>query len=141
MVLMCKHNCSILAPHNKGSKCLISTQDPNPTCINDTLTTLLRPFPEAGTRSNNWQPLGMTFIQSLISPGPSLMRKCLFSTSSNHLNRYVSSHPIRCKNSISYGQFLRLRRICTDNEDFDVKSKEMANLFRNRGRSKDGTVG
>ena len=88
----------------------------------------------------------MTFTQALNSPGPSLMKNCLFSTSDglttsihykltdthSYLN-YASSHPIRCKNSIPHSQFLRLRRICTDNEDFDVKSKEMANFFRNHG--------
>ena len=42
----------------------------------------------------------------------------------SYLN-YTSSHPIRCKNSIPYSQFLRLRRICSDERDFDIKSKEM----------------
>ena len=34
---------------------------------------------------------------------------------------YTSSHPARCKNSIPYSQFLRLRRICS--EDNDLKTK------------------
>ena len=50
----------------------------------------------------------------------------------SYLN-YTSSHPIRCKNSIPYSQFLRLRRICSDERDFDIKSKEMTVFFINRG--------
>ena len=44
-----------------------------------------------------------------------------------------SSHPTRCKNSIPYSQFLRMRRICSDERDFEIKSKEMSAFFRNRG--------
>ena len=50
----------------------------------------------------------------------------------SYLN-YTSSHPARCKNSIPYSQFLRLRRICSEENDFEIKSKEMANFFRTRG--------
>ena len=50
----------------------------------------------------------------------------------SYLN-YTSSHPERCKNSIPYSQFLRLRRICSEENDFENKSKEMASFFRSRG--------
>ena len=46
----------------------------------------------------------------------------------SYLN-YTSSHPVRCKNSIPYSQFLRLRRICSEENDFENKSKEMASFF------------
>ena len=49
----------------------------------------------------------------------------------SYLN-YTSSHPTRCKNSIPYSQFLRLRRICSEDQDIENKSKEMASIFRNR---------
>ena len=39
---------------------------------------------------------------------------------------YTSSHPARCKNFIPYSQFLRLRRICSEDNDFENKSIEMA---------------
>ena len=47
---------------------------------------------------------------------------------------YTSSHPARCKNSIPYSQFLRLRRICSEDNDFQSENKsiEMASFFRNR---------
>ena len=46
----------------------------------------------------------------------------------SYLN-YTSSHPARCKNSIPYSQFLRLRRICSGDNDFENKSIEMASFF------------
>ena len=51
----------------------------------------------------------------------------------SYLN-YKSSHPARGKNSIPYSQFLRLKRICSEENDFENKSKEMASFFRNRTR-------
>ena len=55
----------------------------------------------------------------------------------SYLN-YTSSHPARCKNSIPYSQFLRLRRICSEENDFKNKSKEMASFFRNRDNPSNG---
>ena len=46
---------------------------------------------------------------------------------------HISSHPVCCKNSIPYSQFLRLRRICSEENDFENKSKEMASFFQRRG--------
>jgi hypothetical protein len=43
---------------------------------------------------------------------------CKATDSHNYL-RYDSAHPQRCKDSIPYGQFLRIRRICTRTDDFD----------------------
>ena len=40
-------------------------------------------------------------------------------TDSHNYLYYDSAHPQRCKYSIPYSQFLRIRRICTNNEDFD----------------------
>ena len=37
------------------------------------------------------------------------------------------------KNSISYSQFLRLRRLCCDDSDFSLKSEEMCDFFDKRG--------
>ena len=36
-------------------------------------------------------------------------------------------------NSIPYSQFLRLRRLCSDDSDFSLKSDEMCNFFNKRG--------
>ena len=49
----------------------------------------------------------------------------------SYLN-YTSSRTACCKNSIPYSQFLRLRRICSEENDFENKSKEMTSFFRSR---------
>ena len=42
---------------------------------------------------------------------------------------YSTCHPKSCKNAIPYSQFLRLRRICSDDDDFVVQSKILALSF------------
>ena len=42
-------------------------------------------------------------------------------------------HPTHCRNAIPFSQFLRLRRICSDDGDYDIKSAEMASFFEYRG--------
>ena len=37
------------------------------------------------------------------------------------------------QNSIPYSQFLRLRRLCSDDSDFSSKSEEMCQFFEKRG--------
>ena len=47
---------------------------------------------------------------------------------------YSSSHPSHVKKSIpSYSQFLRLRRHCSDDSEFSLKSEEICNFFNIRG--------
>lgn len=54
-------------------------------------------------------------------------------TDSHNYLLYSSSHPPACRNSIPFSQLLRLRRLCSDPMDFDVKSREMLDFFRDRG--------
>lgn len=49
---------------------------------------------------------------------------------------YNSSHPKHCRDSIAYIQLMRLEHICSKNEDFLLKSKEMCNYFYNCGSPK-----
>ena len=42
---------------------------------------------------------------------------------------YSSSHPSHVKESIPYSQFLRLRKLCSDDSDFNSKCDEMSNFF------------
>ena len=46
---------------------------------------------------------------------------------------YSSSHPNYTKRSIPFSQFLRLRRLCSEDEDFHSKSLEMRDFFVQRG--------
>ena len=42
---------------------------------------------------------------------------------------YKSNHSRACKDAIPYSQFLRLSRLCSDDNDFDKKCKEMCVFF------------
>ena len=54
-------------------------------------------------------------------------------TDSHSYLLYSSSHPSHVKNSIPYSQFFRLRRLCSDDSDFSLKSEEMCDFFDKRG--------
>ena len=47
--------------------------------------------------------------------------------------RYESAHPPSCKKGIPYSQFLRLRRICNNDQTFERRSNEMSEFFSQRG--------
>ena len=53
-------------------------------------------------------------------------------TDSHSYLLHSSSHPAHFKNSIPYSQFLRLRRLCSDDTDFSEKAEEMCQFFKTR---------
>ena len=54
-------------------------------------------------------------------------------TDSHSYLLHSSSHPSHVKNAIPFSQFLRLRRLCSDDSDFSNKSEEMRHFFKKRG--------
>ena len=50
--------------------------------------------------------------------------------------KYSSSHPSTCKDSIPFSQFMRVKRICSEEKDFDFESKKMAEHFYKQGYPK-----
>ena len=54
-------------------------------------------------------------------------------TDSHSYLLFSSSHPNHTKQSIPYSQFLRLRRLCSEDKDFETKSLEMRTFFVERG--------
>ena len=54
-------------------------------------------------------------------------------TDSHSYLLHSSSHPAHVKSSIPYSQFLRLRRLCSDDTDFSEKSEELCQFFKARG--------
>ena len=54
-------------------------------------------------------------------------------TDSHSYLLYSSSHPSHVKDSIPYSQFVRLRRLCSADSDFNSKYDEMFNFFSERG--------
>ena len=53
-------------------------------------------------------------------------------TDSHSYLSYSSSHPKHTLDSIPYSQFLRLRRLCSDDVDFANKCQDMCSFFLNR---------
>ena len=53
-------------------------------------------------------------------------------TDTHNYLHFSSFHPDHCKRAIPYSQFLRLRRLCSDDDDFLVKSREMMTFFSQR---------
>ena len=51
-------------------------------------------------------------------------------TDAHCLLNYESSHPKKCKDSIPYSQMRRLRRVCSDDDDFNSKASEMSSFFK-----------
>lgn len=54
-------------------------------------------------------------------------------TDTHNFLHFSSLHPQYCKRSIAYSQFLRLRRICSSDGDFLLRSKEMVCFSTDRG--------
>ena len=56
--------------------------------------------------------------------------------SHSYLN-FSSSHLYSCKSSIPYSQFLRLRKICSDDANFDIEAAKMETFLAARGYPND----
>ena len=54
-------------------------------------------------------------------------------TNSHNYLLHSSSHPQHVKNAIPFSQFLRLRRLCSNDSDFNNKCEEMCQFFKKRG--------
>ena len=54
-------------------------------------------------------------------------------TDSHNYLQYTSAHPKRCRDSIPYSQFLRIRRICSNLKDFDKHVIVFSKHFQRRG--------
>lgn len=80
-------------------------------------------------------PTSVNFLDLRISVNGDRLATSIFykPTDSHSYLTYASSHPKACKQSIPYSQMLRLKRICSDDEDFRMQSQSMAEFFRARG--------
>ena len=54
-------------------------------------------------------------------------------TDTHNYLHHISLLPDHCKQAIPYSQFLRLGRICSDNDDFAARATEMKAFFQARG--------
>ena len=79
-------------------------------------------------------PTEISFLDSKVVLEDGVIYTDLFTkpTDSHNYLYYNSAHPQRCKDSIPYSQFLRVRRICTRNQDFDKNVIELSKHFLRR---------
>ncbi|XP_064478103.1 uncharacterized protein LOC135391688 [Ornithodoros turicata] len=77
----------------------------------------------------------LNFLDLTISVRPSKLRTSIFykETDSHSYLSYSSCHPRHVKDSIPFSQFLRLRRICSENSDFLNQLAKMKDFFTSRG--------
>jgi hypothetical protein len=70
-------------------------------------------------------------INVSMSPNSSQLNTTVFykPTDSHTYLNFKSSHPPATKNSIPYSQFLRLRRLCSTEEDFQEEATKMSQFF------------
>ena len=77
----------------------------------------------------------VSFLDILVSIiGNRLVTSVFYKPTDSHTYLlYSSFHPNHTKRSITFSQFLRLRRLCSEYEDFHTKSLEMRDFFAQRG--------
>ena len=73
----------------------------------------------------------INFLDVKASINDNIIKTSLYTKETDTLSYldYSSCHPKSCKNGIPYSQFLRLRRICSDDDDFVVQSRKLALSF------------
>jgi hypothetical protein len=54
-------------------------------------------------------------------------------TDAHNYLHYHSAHPLHVKNNIPYNQFLRLRRLCSQEVEYTARCTEMSNHLKQRG--------
>ena len=76
----------------------------------------------------------VSFLDILVSINGNRLTTSVFykPTDSHSYLLYSSSYPNHTKQSIPFSQFLRLRRLCSEDEDFQSKSLEMRQFFVQR---------
>ena len=103
---------------------------------------LLRHFIESLNRHHptikftaNWSAQAVTFLDTTVYLENGRIRTDLHvkPTDKHQYLRMDSCHPIHCKASIPYSQALRLRRICSEEQVFKNRARELKQHFLSRG--------
>ena len=106
----------------------------------------LRQFPEFASsfhpnREYTWSVSTdkLPFLDIYMKPRDNRISTSIYykDTDSHSYLNFSSSHPSSCKSSIPYSQFLRLRKICSENDDFDIEGTKMETFFVARGYPND----
>ena len=85
--------------------------------------------------TSEWSHQQVSFLDTVIMIRDDHIITDLYTkpTDSHNYLVYKSSHPQRCKDGIPYSQFLRIRRIRSDIQDFDIHVVTFAAHFLKRG--------
>ena len=77
----------------------------------------------------------LPFLDILIKIKDGMLQTDLYTkpTDAHNYLHYRSAHPSHVKNNIPYSQFLRLRRLCSQEEDFVARCTDMTNHLKCRG--------
>jgi hypothetical protein len=75
---------------------------------------------------------GLPFLDTLVTAKNESLHTSIYykPTDSHSYLLYTSHHPMSTKNAIPYSQFLRLRRICSDDEDFRKQCELMKGFLK-----------
>ena len=87
--------------------------------------------------TSEWSTEKINFLDTWVQKGQD--RNKLYTnlhtkpTDTNSYLRYDSAHPPKCKESIPYSQFLRIKRICKEQTDFETNLEMKKTEFREKG--------
>lgn len=86
-----------------------------------------------------WGGNQINFLDVSISNNEGSLKTCGYrkKTATNSLLHFNSYHPYHVKRAVSYGQFIRLRRINTDYNDFIFQAQDLMDRLRIRGYPED----
>jgi hypothetical protein len=86
-------------------------------------------------------PTYISFLDTTVSLVDNKIETDLFCkpTDSHNYLLHSSAHPQKCKDSIPFGQFLRIRRICSNIESFDKHAVTFSEHFLRRNYPLIGT--
>ncbi|XP_069624236.1 uncharacterized protein [Ranitomeya imitator] len=71
-------------------------------------------------------------LQVILENGSIVTKLFRKPTATNSLLDYRSFHPVHTRMGVPTGQFLRVRRNCTDDSDFQREARELTTRFKNR---------
>jgi hypothetical protein len=85
--------------------------------------------------THEYSDTNVSFLDTTVKLVNNKLESDLYSkpTDSHSYLMYDSAHPQRCKDSIPYGQFLRIRRICSQECDYDRHVINLTAHFLSRG--------
>ena len=84
----------------------------------------------------------VSYLDVLVSRNGCVLKTDLYyiSTDTHQYLQMSSSHPLHVKKAIPYGQALRIRRICSDEEKFKMRSEELVGWMVERGYREDSVM-